>query len=175
MALPVSVIVLVPLAVCSPKVPPLGPVLAKVENGVYDNVATAEARLGPLMSSLERSRIPLRYMASLLSGGNEEIIRDVYKKLVAVRVYMRSKKVKDIPQEEVQRALAEGKTTAEEVEAIWRLTSMPTFEERFVVPAMERETAVESLFPALDPVSRNYPVRKGAVGAGFHTDPARGP
>ena len=83
-------------------VPPLGPVLAKVENGVYDNVATAEARLGPLMSSLERSRIPLRYMASLLSGGNEEIIRDVYKKLVAVRVYMRSKKVKDIPAEEVQ-------------------------------------------------------------------------
>ena len=55
-----------------------GPVLAKVENGVYDNVA-AEASLGPLMSSLERSRIPLRYMASLLSGGNEEIIRDVYK------------------------------------------------------------------------------------------------
>ena len=156
-------------------VPPLGPVLAKVENGVYDNVATAEARLGPLMSSLERSRIPLRYMASLLSGGNEDIIRDVYKKLVAVRVYMRSKKVKDIPAEEVQRALAEGKTTAEEVEAIWRLTSMPTFEERFVVPAMERETAVDALFPELDPVSRNYPMRKGAVGAGFHTDPARGP
>ena len=82
-------------------VPPLGPVLAKVENGVYDNVAS-EARLGPLMSSLERSRIPLRYMASLLSGGNEEIIRDVYRKLVAVRVYMRSKKVKDIPAEEVE-------------------------------------------------------------------------
>ena len=39
-------------------------------------------------------------MASLLSGGNEDIIRDVYKKLVAVLVYMRSKKVKDIPAEE---------------------------------------------------------------------------
>jgi nitrate reductase beta subunit len=149
-------------------------VLAKVENGVYNNIAS-EARLGPLMSSLERSRISLRYMASLLSGGNEDIIRDVYKKLVAVRVYMRSKKVKDIPEEEVQRALAEGKTTAAEVEAIWRLTSLPTFEERFVVPPMERETAVDSLFPQLDPVSRNYPIRKGEVGVGFHTDPARGP
>ena len=90
-------------------VPPLGPVLAKTGNGVYDNVA-AEARLGPLMSSLERSRISMRYMASLLSGGNEEIIRDVYRKLVAVRVYMRAKKVKDIPADEVERALAEGKT-----------------------------------------------------------------
>jgi nitrate reductase / nitrite oxidoreductase, beta subunit len=155
-------------------VPPLGPVLAKTGDGVYDNVAS-EARLGPLMSSLERSRISLRYMASLLSGGNEEIIREVYRKLVAVRVYMRAKKVKDIPEEEVQRALTEGKTTAAEVEAIFRLTSLPTFEERFVVPPMERDTAVESLFPSLDPVSRNYPVRKGAVGAGFHTDPARGP
>ena len=119
-----------------------------MENGVYDNIAS-EARLGPLMSSLERSRIPLRYMASLLSGGNEEIIRDVYRKMVAVRVYMRSKKVKDIPAEEVEKALQLGKTTPAEVEAIWRLTSMPTFEERFVgVPPMERETAVDSLFPS---------------------------
>jgi nitrate reductase / nitrite oxidoreductase, beta subunit len=40
---------------------------------------------------------------------------------------------------------------------------------------MERETAVEFMFPALDPVSRNYPVRKGEVGVGFHTDLHRGP
>jgi hypothetical protein len=39
---------------------------------------------------------------------------------------------------------------------IWRLISMPTFEERFVVPPMEREEAVDALFPMLDPVSRNY-------------------
>jgi len=155
-------------------VPPLGPVLAKTGNGVYDNVET-DGRLGPLMSSLERSRIPLRYMASLLSGGNEEIIRDVYRKMVAVRVYMRAKKVKDIPQDEVERALREGKTNAAEVEAIFRLTSLPTFEERFVVPPMERDTSVESMFPVLDPVSRNYPVYKGAVGTGFHINPQRGP
>ena len=155
-------------------VPPLGPVLAKTGDGVYDNVET-DARLGPLMSSLERSRISLRYMASLLSGGNEQIIRDVYRKLVAVRVHMRAKHVKDIPAEEVERALAEGKTNAAEVEAIWRLTSLPTFEERFVVPPMERDTSVESMFPVLDPVSRNYPVYKGRVGTGFHVDPQRGP
>jgi hypothetical protein len=27
----------------------------------------------------------------------------------------------------------------------------------------------------LDPVSRNYPVHKGAVGTGFHINPQRGP
>jgi nitrate reductase beta subunit len=40
---------------------------------------------------------------------------------------------------------------------------------------MERDTAVESMFPVLDPVSRNYPVHKGAVGTGFHINPQRGP
>jgi nitrate reductase beta subunit len=119
--------------------------------------------------------VSLRYMASLLAGGNEQIIRDVYRKLVAVRVHMRAKHVKDIPADEVERALAEGKTNAAEVEAIFRLTSLPTFEERFVVPPMERDTSVESMFPMLDPVSRNYPTYKGAVGTGFHVDPARGP
>jgi nitrate reductase beta subunit len=31
------------------------------------------------------------------------------------------------------------------------------------------------MFPSLDPISRNYPVRKGEEGVGFHTDPRRGP
>jgi nitrate reductase / nitrite oxidoreductase, beta subunit len=75
----------------------------------------------------------------------------------------------------VEKALAEGRTNGAEVEAIWRLTSLPTFEERFVVPPMERDTSVESMFPVLDPVSRNYPVYKGSVGVGFHTNPHRGP
>ncbi len=63
----------------------------------------------------------------------------------------------------------------------WRAAAAhePTIDVKFLDnhndPAMERETAVESLFPVLDPISRNYPVRKGAVGVGFHTDPARGP
>ena len=32
---------------------------------------------------------------------------------------------------------------------------------------MERETAVELLFPVLDPVSRNDPTYKGALSVGF--------
>src|SRR5574337_1940259 len=127
-------------------VPPLGPVLAKMDRGRYDTVDAGGEGLAPMLGALEKSRVPLRYMASLFSAGNEEIIREVYRKLIAVRVYMRAKKVKDIAEAEVKKALAEAGTDAAEVEAIFRLTSLPTFEERFVVPAMERETAVESMF-----------------------------
>ena len=149
------------------------PVLAKVENGVYDNVAT-ESRLGPLMSrSSARASRSAIWRACCPAATRTSSATST--KLVAVRVYMRSKKVKDIPEDEVERALAEGTTTPAEVEAIYRLTSMPTFEERFVVPPMERETAVESPSPLLDPVSQNHPIHKGAVGSGFHIDPPRGP
>jgi nitrate reductase beta subunit len=82
-------------------------------------------------------------MASLFSAGNTEIVEASYRKLIAVRTYMRGKSVGDIPEKEVEEALSQGKTTAEEAEAIWHLTSMATFDQRFVIPPMAREMAIE--------------------------------
>jgi len=59
-----------------------------------------------------------------------------------------------------------GGTTPEEAEAIYLLTSKPTFEERFVVPPLAREVAIEQ---TLDPFSQK---REG--GFGFRKAPARG-
>jgi hypothetical protein len=67
---------------------------------------------------------------------------------------------------ELQAALAQGQTTAEEADAIFRLTSLPTYEERFVVPPLAREQAIELV---LDPFSH-----KPAAGFGFRRTPARG-
>ena len=54
---------------------------------------------------------------------------------------------------------------AEEVEAIVRLTALPTFDERFVVPPLAREQAIEQ---TLDPFSH-----KPAAGFGFREAPKR--
>jgi nitrate reductase beta subunit len=147
-------------------VPPMLPVLAKVKDGVYDNADAASASLAPLLSSLERARMPIRYMANLFAAGNEELVAAAYRKLIAVRIYMRAKTVKDIPAAEVQEALRVGGTTAEEVEAIFQLTAKPTFEERFVIPPLAREVAIEQ---TLDPFDQK---REG--GFGFRKAPARG-
>ncbi len=146
-------------------VPPMLPVLAKMKEGQYDVSALEREGLHPLLSSLERARLPLKYMASLFSAGNADAIEAVYRKLIAVRIFMRGKRVNDVPESEVHEALAAGSTTPEEAEAIFRLTSMPTFEERFVVPPLAREQAVEA---TLDPFTRK---REG--GFGFRTAPAR--
>ncbi|MBI4302709.1 MAG: nitrate reductase subunit beta [Chloroflexi bacterium] len=146
-------------------VPPMLPVLAKMKNGNYDVAGTDNEGLAPMLSSLEQARMPMRYMASLFAAGNEEIVAAVYRKLIAVRVYMRAQKVKDVSEAEVQQALAHGQITPEEAEAIFRLTSLPTFEERFVIPPLAREEAIES---AQDPLTH-----KKQVGFGFLQPPTR--
>ncbi len=149
-------------------VPPLGPVMSKMENGMYETVDAGAEGLTPMLSALDKSRVPVRYMASLFSAGNEEIVREVYRKLVAVRVYMRAKTVHDVSAEEVEEALSQGQTSGPEAEAIFRLTALPTYEERFVVPPMERETAIEAQFPDIDPLTR-----KASTGFGFRQAPER--
>ncbi|MBI2862427.1 MAG: nitrate reductase subunit beta, partial [Chloroflexi bacterium] len=139
-------------------VPPMLPVLATVNKGSYEVAGAGTEGLTPLLSSLEQARVPLRYMASLFAAGNEEAVADVYRKLIAVRIYMRAQKVKDVSAAEAQQALAVGKTTPEEAEAIFRLTSLPTFEERFVIPPMAREGAIEA---TVDPFARK---REGGFG-----------
>lgn len=144
-------------------VPPMLPVLGKMKDGNYDS--SAVEGLGQMLNSLEKARIPIRYMASLFTAGNEEIIREVYRKQIAVRLFKRSQRVKDITAAEAQEAMVIGKTTPEEAEAIFNLTSLPTLEERFVIPAFAREEAIEQ---SLDPYTH-----KPAAGFGYREAPAR--
>ncbi|MEZ5098653.1 MAG: nitrate reductase subunit beta [Thermoleophilia bacterium] len=135
-------------------VPPMLPVVAKVVNGRYevDGASSAEdAPSGmPSVSNIDQARAPIRYMANLFSAGNERVVEDVYRKLNAVRVAMRAKTVGDVPEGDVADALALGRTTQEEAEAIFRLTSMPTFKERFVLPPLAREQQIEALRDPLE-------------------------
>ncbi len=146
-------------------VPPLLPVLATVRDGNYDVAGATDEGIAPLLSSLERARVPLRFMASLFSAGNEAQVAAVYRKLIAVRLYMRAQRVPGMSQADVEAALQQGQTTPEEAEAISRLTSRPTLDERFVIPPMSRETAVEQ---TVDPFTH-----KAAAGFGFRQAPAR--
>jgi nitrate reductase beta subunit len=139
-------------------VPPLLPVIGSTSNRAYK---VAE----DFFSSLESARVPVRYFASLFAAGNESIVTEVYKKLMAIRIYKRAQKVIDITPEEATRALTEGQTTPEEAEAIVRLTALPTFKTRFVIPPFMRETIIESME---DPQKH-----KTEAGFGFRRKPER--
>ena len=141
-------------------VPPLLPILGTADGEVYES--TTEG----LFSTIEKTRLPIAYLASLLTAGNEGKIRDVLKKMQAVRLHRRRATVGDVSPELVQAALQEVRTTPETADAIYRLTSLANFDDRFVIPPSHREEAIEMLESVFE--------EKGAAGFGFRMPPERG-
>ncbi len=141
-------------------VPPVLPVMASIERNKYE-IASED-----YFDSVKKARMPMKYMATLLAAGNEDVVQKVYKKLLAVRIYKRSKTVGDLEPGEAEQALRDAGCTPEEAEAIYRLTSLPTWEDRFVIPPYQREESIE----ALDDPYKHH----GEAGFGFRKKPVRG-
>ncbi len=140
-------------------IPPLLPVMATMEQGNFE-LAT------DFFSSIESARLPIRYLAHLFSVGDEEMIIDVYRKLMAVRMYMRSQTVGDFDENRVAQSLQEAQLTPRDIEDIYYLTSLAGFEERFVIPPLLREQAIE--------IAGDPHIFQEEHGAGFVQLPERG-
>jgi nitrate reductase beta subunit len=133
-------------------VPPLLPVVAFLENG-------KQRLAGDFFSSLESARVPVRYLASLLSAGNETVVTEVLARIMAVRIHRKAKTVGEEVPGEAERALARAGISSRDAEEIYRLTSLPAYDDRFVIPPAARESAIESFE---DPYAA-----KGETGIGF--------
>ncbi len=141
-------------------VPPLLPMMASVGDGIYDT------SIDQFLGTIDSYRLPLKYMASLFGAGNEAPVRHALRKQLATRMYRRQVTTDDLEEANVRLALSETDTTAEQAEAIYRLTSLAPFDERFVIPPMHREEAIEMLGDTAD--------AKGLTGLGFREGPQRG-
>ncbi len=142
-------------------VPPLLPVMAKTDDGVYDS-SNEE-----LFSPIEKARLPMEYLARLFAAGNIEPVRLALKKQYAIRLFKRLETVGDMDPEVVKQALAEVDCSEAEAEQIYRLTSLATVEDRYVIPPMHREEAMQML-------NDDVLADKGEAGFGFREAPARG-
>jgi len=69
----------------------------------------------------------------LFTAGNEEIVKETYRKLMAVRLHRRSTQVGDLPAASVEKAMAEARLAPAEADAIYRLTSLAGMDERIVI------------------------------------------
>ena len=140
-------------------VPPLLPAIADTSGGSYETTSSS------LWGDIDSSRVPIQYMASLFSAGDTGKIREVLKKLMAVRIHRRMVTVGDLAEEERRQAFAETGIDEKTADAIFRLTSLPKFSERFIIPAAHREEAEELLESTAD--------IKGNSGFGTLNTPAR--
>jgi nitrate reductase beta subunit len=141
-------------------VPPLLPVVSSMQAAGVQRLAA------DFFSTLENARLPMKYMARLLAGGNETPVRQAYLRLMAVRIYKRAQAVGDFSEQQVRTTLAEAGISADQAEAIYRLTTQSDYGEHFVIPPMEREIAIEA---AADPQEH-----KQDTGFGYRRPPRRG-
>lgn len=141
-------------------VPALLPTMATVQDGKYDSTSKS------LWNGVEKNRLPMKYLASLFSAGNTDKIVEVMKRLMAVRLHRRGVTTGDLAKEEISVAMNEAQVDADMADAIFRLTALATFDERFVIPPAHREESIEMLENTADV--------KGNTGFGFKEKPVRG-
>lgn len=85
---------------------------------------------------IKKLKIPIKYLANLLTGGNEDIIIKSLKKLMALRTYMRFKLIDGISNTEI---LSKADLTEFDVKAMYKYIAISNYEDRFVIPTARTE------------------------------------
>jgi nitrate reductase beta subunit len=145
-------------------VPPLSPVISHLERSLVRLDLPEERADFELLDELDKARLPVQYLANLFSVGDPEPIRRVLGTMLAVRTLKRRQSVDAEVDEATRSMLASVGLTETTAEAIYRLTTGPTMNERFVFPPYHREMSIVAIG---DPLAR-----KGEAGLGY-VQPAR--
>jgi nitrate reductase beta subunit len=114
-------------------VPPLSPIQAAANAGQIG----AFGQL-PDVRSL---RIPVKYLANLLTAGDEAPVVAALERMLAMRAYMRDRHVEKRENAEVLRQVG---LSAADVEAMYRVMAIADYEDRFVIPTAHREYAEDA-------------------------------
>jgi nitrate reductase beta subunit len=141
-------------------VPPMAPVMSSRDDGTVKNISD------DLFHDIDDARVPMKFFANMFGAGHEGVVRYALRKQKAVRWFRRAVTVGDVPMAVAERMLREAECSRDEAEAIYRLTSLCTFDDRFVIPPMHREEAIEMMEDPLE--------HKQSAGFGFLTAPKRG-
>ena len=111
-------------------VPPLSPIQSAADAGWIG--------MKDELPDIRSLRIPVRYLANLLTAGDEAPVVDALERLFAMRVFMRARHVEGYEHDAV---LAKVGLDARHVEEMYKLLAIANYEDRFVIPTTHREYA----------------------------------
>jgi nitrate reductase beta subunit len=111
-------------------VPPLSPISAAANSGQLGSFGE--------IPDVAQLRIPLRYLANLLTAGDEAPVKLALERMLAMRAYMRSLVVEQKSNQEVLKQVG---LTKAQVEDMYRIMAIANYEDRFVIPTTHREYA----------------------------------
>lgn len=116
-------------------VPPLSPIQSVSDAGMLPHSG--------VLPDVESLRIPVQYLANLLTAGDTAPVLRALKRMLAMRHYKRAEtvdKTRDIS------ALEEVGLTEAQAQEMYRYLAIANYEDRFVIPSSHRELAREA-FP----------------------------
>ena len=112
-------------------VPPLSPVMSLVEDDI-DTEADPHAVFG----AIDDLRIPVQYLANLLTAGNQDPVRLSLRRLAAMRSYMRGVNVLGEPDPGIPAAVGMDEA---ELREMYRQLAIGDYDERYVIPRTHAE------------------------------------
>jgi nitrate reductase beta subunit len=118
-------------------VPPLSPVQSAIDQG---KLPTEADGCIPKEGTL---RLPIKYLANLLTAGVEEPIRRALNRMIAMRSYMRSVHVEGKADTTALQAAGIDEATAKEM---YRYMAIANYEDRFVIPTGHQEFSLEDFY-----------------------------
>jgi len=114
-------------------VPPLSPITAAAEAG--------KMGIDGGMPDVRSLRIPLKYLANLLTAGDERPVATGLERMLAMRAYMRAKTVDGVIDEAIARKVG---LTVSQIEDMYHVMAIANYEDRFVIPTAHREVTEDA-------------------------------
>jgi len=113
-------------------VPPLSPIQGAADAGYIG--------MSGVIPDVDSLRIPIKYLANMLTAGDEKPVRLALKRLLAMRAYKRGQHVEGVEDIAV---LDDVGLSVAQVEEMYRYLAIANYEDRFVVPTAHREQALK--------------------------------
>ncbi|MFZ1892204.1 MAG: nitrate reductase subunit beta [Formosimonas sp.] len=114
-------------------IPPLSPIQSAMESGIIGE--------NGIIPDVKDLRIPLKYLANLLTAGNETPILNALETMIAMRRYKRAQSVEKRTDEST---LSNTHLNGTQVEEMYQIMAIANYEDRFVIPSSHKEMAEDA-------------------------------
>lgn len=135
-------------------VPPLSPIMNLFEG------KGSSAQADDIFGAIDQMRIPVQYLANLLSAGDTSVIRNALKKMATMRSHMRAVTLNKEPD---QQRLQDVGLSDQQMQDMYRLLAIAKYNDRFVIPTAHKETA-DALLAEQGSCGLNFAGGPGACG-----------
>jgi nitrate reductase beta subunit len=114
-------------------VPPLSPITSAASAG--------KIGLDGGMPDVKSLRIPVKYLANLLTAGDERPVTLALERMLAMRSYMRTKTIDGVVDEVIARRVG---LRPEQIDEMYHIMAIANYEDRFVNPTAHRELGADA-------------------------------